>query len=237
MVRPKRSARSKPVSYVDNSQVGTHFKAMQAAARLFICDPNTTKVSDACRQCGVGENESDYRRVRRMVKTMKGNGTAAILQRPAVRATVLERVVGDAPAAAAAAAAAVAKPKVTADIKTAADSENYAKAYMLVGKIMAAGTRYPDARARVEAETGWTIKSTSAFKSKATSGKEPPPKVGRPLYLGEDAEQTVIRAIQALRSMRLPTRKRIVVNMVTNMVKTAGLKVRLDPKTEKVPES
>ena len=61
MVRPKRSARSKPVSYVDNSQLGTHFKAMQAAARLFICDPNTTKVSDACRQCGVEETPARQR--------------------------------------------------------------------------------------------------------------------------------------------------------------------------------
>ena len=237
MVRPGRSSRNKAISYVEKPHLSTHFKAMQAAARLFICDPNTTKVSDACRQCGVGENESDYRRVRRMVKAMKSNGTATILQRPAVRDTVLERVVRDAPAATAAAAAAVAKHKVRADIKTDMDVKNYAKAYMLIGKIMAAGMRYPDARARVEAETGWTIKSTSAFQSKATSGKRPPPKVGRPLYLGEDSEQTVIRAIQALRSMRLPTRKHIVINMVTNMVKTAGLKVRLDPKTEKVPES
>ena len=104
MVRPGRSSRNKAVPYVEKPHLSTHFKAVQAAARLFICDPNTTKVSDACRQCGVGENESDYRRVRRMVKAMKSNGTATILQRPAVRDTVLERVVRDAPAAAAAAA-------------------------------------------------------------------------------------------------------------------------------------
>ena len=118
MVRPGRSSRNKAISYVEKPHLSTHFKAMQAAARLFICDPNTTKVSDACRQCGVGENESDYRRVRRMVKAMKSNGTATILQRPAVRDTVLERVVRDAPAAAAAAAAAVAEHKVRADIKS-----------------------------------------------------------------------------------------------------------------------
>ena len=44
MVRPGRSVRSKAISYAENPQLSAHFKAMQAAARLFICDPNTTKL-------------------------------------------------------------------------------------------------------------------------------------------------------------------------------------------------
>eukprot|EP00937_MAST-01D_sp_MAST-1D-sp2_P003798 g3798.t1 len=42
-----RSARAKPVSYVDEQQGGQHFEALEAAARLFLSDPHTEAVPGA----------------------------------------------------------------------------------------------------------------------------------------------------------------------------------------------
>ena len=42
-VRPKRSARAKPVSYVAEQQAGQHVEALKAAARLFLSDAEDNK--------------------------------------------------------------------------------------------------------------------------------------------------------------------------------------------------
>ena len=91
-VRPTRSASSKPVSYVEKPQVDAFEKGLKAAARLFICDPGTRSVPDACKKCGVGEAEAVHRRVHRINKTMEATGAAGVLERPNVRARVLEPV-------------------------------------------------------------------------------------------------------------------------------------------------
>ena len=147
-----------------------------------------------------------------------------------MRGRVLASVAAAAPVAAAVAAAEV---KMLNDIANDADREAYSKAYKMIGRLMAGGMAWPKARAKVQQETGWTVCRTSAFKSKRARGKVVPTPQGRPLYMGEEAEKTMVRSVQALRSMRLPARKHIVINMATNMVKSAGLGMALDKTTGK----
>ena len=160
-VRPKRSARAKPVSYVAEQQAGQHFEALKAAARLFLSDAHTKTVPDACRKTGVGENESDFRRVRRMVEDLRQTGAAKVLAAPELRERVLQSVATVAPAA----AAAVAKLKTRSDICGDDDRQAYSKAYKMIGQLMGSPKRhmtYAKARAKVGQETGWAIAKTSA---------------------------------------------------------------------------
>eukprot|EP00937_MAST-01D_sp_MAST-1D-sp2_P003308 g3308.t1 len=173
-----------------------------------------------------------------MIIQWKADGTAKILAAPAVRGRVLASVAAAAPVAAAVAAAEV---KTLNDIANDADREAYSKAYKMIGRLMAGTNRskgmpWPKALAKVQQETGWTVRRTTAFKSKRARGKVVPTPQGRPLYMGEEAEKTMVRSVQALRSMRLPARKHIVINMATNMVKSAGLGMALDETAGKVPD-
>ena len=130
-VRPKRSARAKPVSYVAEQQAGQHVEALKAAARLFLSDAHTKTVPDACRKTGVGENESDFRRVRRIVEGLRQSGAAKVLAAPELRERVLQSV-ATVPSAAAAVAAAAAKLKTRSDICGDGDRQAYSKAYKMI---------------------------------------------------------------------------------------------------------
>ena len=171
-VRPKRSARAKPVSYVAEQQAGQHFEALKAAARLFLSDAHTKAVPDACRKAGVGENESDFRRVRRMVEDLRQTGAAKALAAPELRERVLQSVATVAPAAA---AAAVAKLKTCSDICGDDDRQAYSKAYKMIGQLMGnpkRGMTYAKACAKVGQETGWAIAKHSAHASAAARGSK-----------------------------------------------------------------
>ena len=77
---------------------------------------------------------------------------------------------------------------------------------------------YAKAKRAVEESESWTIRRSSAFNSQANKGLKDPEKPGRKLAMGAAAEDVMVRSINMLRSMRLPTRKRIVLRMATNMV-------------------
>ena len=112
-----------------------HVKLLKAAARLYIINAKGMTIAQACRQAGVGDNRSDHKRVSRMIKGMKDNGTARVLAAPALRERVVQPIAA-VPAAAPAAAAAAAEPRQRGDVRTGEDAKAYAKAYMMIGQLM-----------------------------------------------------------------------------------------------------
>ena len=64
---------------------------------------------------------------------------------------------------------------------------------------------YAKAKRAVEETMSWTIKRSSAFSSQANKGLKDPEKPGRRLAMGAAAEDVMVRSINMLRSIRLPT--------------------------------
>ena len=232
--RPTRTA-SRAVSYAPDNALRIQY---QTAARLHLASKGMG-IHDACAARGLNTTGSDYSGTYYWVQEYKANGTANIIQGNSSIservATAAAAVPGPAPTVATTGSA----PRVDADINSADDFESNSKAFMRIGVPMTyrKAKGYAKAKVSVERELGWTVKKDAAYKSKKDSGLKPPNKPGRKPKMGQAAEETMVRAINLLRSLRLPARKHIVLRMATNMVRTAGLDLDLDPDTGMVKES
>jgi hypothetical protein len=196
----------------------------QAAAKLFLASPGVKTIAAACKQRGLGESGSDYQGVRRWVQNYKDDGSSELLKKPDVAARVLAQV--DSTEAPSAVPRPGFKVRKYGDMETDEDFQDYTGAYMRIGRLMSgrAPLTYKAALAIIERETFWTISRSCAYE--ARKGK-PPNSKGRPLSMGIEADDAMVRGVKLLRAMQLPTRKNIVINMATNMVATAGLKIKL----------
>ena len=227
-IRPARTA-SRDVSYAPINELRTQY---QAAARWHLAKRDTS-IARACEERGLNTTGSDYRGVYRWVQNYKKNGTANIIQGSAEIAERVTAAVAAVPGPAPKVVTPGSAPRVYCDIDTDEDFESYCKAYMKIGVLMTgrAAKNYAKAKVLVERQMGWTIKKDSAYASKKTCGLKLPNRAGRKPKMGEAAEEVMVRAVNLLRSMRLPARKHIILRMATNMVVTAGLDLDLDSTT------
>ena len=169
-------------------------------------------IADACTKRGMNRSGSDYSGVRHWVTLFKMDGTAKVIQMPNIAPRVAAAA-ADVPGPRAVPPTTV-KPRTYADIDTDADFESYCKAYRRIGVLMSGrcAQGYAKAKRAVEETMSWTIKRSSAFSSQANKGLKDPEKPGRKLAMGAAAEDVMVRSINMLRSMRLPTRKHIVLH-------------------------
>lgn len=208
--RPVRTGR-KDVSYAPVNELRTQY---QTAAKLHLA--TGMSIADACTKRGMNRSGSDYSGVRHWVTLFKMDGTAKVIQMPNIAPRVAAAA-ADVPGPRAVPPTTV-KPRTYADIDTDADFESYCKAYRRIGVLMSGrcAQGYAKAKRAVEETMSWTIKRSSAFSSQANKGLKDPEKPGRKLAMGAAAEDVMVRSINMLRSMRLPTRKHIVLRMATN---------------------
>jgi hypothetical protein len=173
----------------------------QTAARLHLSTPGLS-IPDAAEEHGLNRSGSDYQGVRRWVLNFTINGMAKIIQMPGIA----ERVAAATAAVRPPAQSATTVPRAGAvlrtysDIDSPDDFEDYAKAYRMIGKLMSGrkGKSWARCKITVERDTGWTIKKTSAFMSRAALGLEDPAKPGRKPKMGGAGEAAMVRAVNLL---------------------------------------